>query len=92
MKERLKSDFPELATHTSERERTAETAERDLTRYYHARWAKEHVGESFPGVISGVTNFGVFVALPNGIEGLIHVSQLDDDYYVYSRRLADAAG
>ena len=83
LKERLKSDFPELATHTSERERTAETAERDLTRYYHARWAKEHVGESFPGVISGVTNFGVFVALPNGIEGLIHVSQLDDDYYVY---------
>ena len=83
LKERLKSDFPALAEHTSERERTAEDAERDLTRYYHARWAKDHVGEKFAGVISGVTNFGVFVALPNAVEGLIHVSQLDDDYYVY---------
>ena len=83
LKERLKSDFPALAEHTSERERTAEDAERDLTRYYHARWAKDHVGEKFGGVISGVTNFGVFVALPNAVEGLIHVSQLDDDYYVY---------
>ncbi len=83
LKERLKSDFPALAEHTSERERTAEDAERDLTRYYHARWAKDHVGENFGGVISGVTNFGVFVALPNAVEGLIHVSQLDDDYYVY---------
>ena len=83
LKERLKSDFPGLAERTSERERTAEEAERDLTRYYHARWAKDHVGEAFGGVISGVTNFGVFVALPNAVEGLIHVSQLDDDYYVY---------
>jgi len=83
LKERLKSDFPGLGEHTSERERNAEDAERDLTRFYHARWAKEHVGEVFTGMISGVTNFGVFTALPNGVEGLIHVSQLDDDYYVY---------
>lgn len=83
LKERLKSDFPALAEHTSERERVAEDAERDLTRYYHAKWAKEHRGERFSGLITGVTNFGVFVALPNGVEGLVHVSQLDDDYYVY---------
>lgn len=83
LKERLKSDFPALAEHTSERERLAENAERDLTRYYHAKWAKEHRGEVFNGLITGVTNFGVFVALPNGVEGLLHVSQLDDDYYMY---------
>ena len=83
LKERLKSDFPGLAEHTSERERLAENAERDLTRYYHARWAKEHRGEVFNGLITGVTNFGIFVALPNGVEGLVHVSQLDDDYYMY---------
>jgi ribonuclease R len=83
LKERLKSDFPALAQHTSERERLAEEAERDLTRYYQARWAKEHRGEIFNGLVTGVTNFGVFVALPNGVEGLLHVSQLDDDYYMY---------
>ncbi len=83
LKARLKSDFPGLGEHTSERERLAEDAERDLTRYYHARWAKEHRGEVFNGLITGVTNFGIFVALPNGVEGLLHVSQLDDDYYMY---------
>lgn len=83
LKERLRSDFPALAEHTSERERLAEDAERDLTRYYHARWAKEHRGEVFNGLITGVTNFGIFVALPNGVEGLVHVSQLDDDYYMF---------
>ncbi|MDZ7800084.1 MAG: ribonuclease R [Trueperaceae bacterium] len=83
LKERLKSDFPELAKHASERERVAEQAERDLARYYHARWAKEHLGEVFTGTVSGVTNFGVFVTLPNGIEGLMHVSHLEDDYYVF---------
>ncbi len=83
LKERMKSDFPDLAQHASDRERQAEKAERDLARYYHARWAKEHIGESFHGTISGVTNFGVFVALPNGIEGLMHVSHLEDDYYLF---------
>lgn len=83
LKERLRSDFPALAEHTSERERNAEEAERDLAKYYHAQWAKAHIGESFSGVISGVTNFGIFVSLPNAVEGLLHVSQLDDDYYLY---------
>ncbi|MDZ7707054.1 MAG: ribonuclease R [Trueperaceae bacterium] len=83
LKERLKSDFPDLAQHASERERQAERAERDLARYYHARWAKDQIGESFHGTISGVTNFGVFVSLPNGIEGLMHVSHLEDDYYMF---------
>ncbi len=83
LKERLATEFPALAQHTSERERNAEDAERDLTRYYHARWAKDHINESFNGVITGVTNFGMFVALPNGVEGLAHISQLDDDYYIF---------
>lgn len=83
LKERLKTDFPKLAEQSSERERRAESAERDLTRYYHARWAKEHIGEAFHGIVSGVTNFGVFVSLPNAVEGLMHVSHLEDDYYIY---------
>ena len=83
LKERLKSDFPQLAQHASDKERQAEQAERDLTRYFHAKWAKENRGEAFSGTVSGVTNFGFFVSLPNGIEGLVHVSHLDDDYYIF---------
>ena len=83
MKERWVDAFPPLAEHVSERERTAEEAERDLSKYFHAVWARDHVGERFSGTVAGVTNFGVFVALSNGIEGLMHVSQLDDDYYVF---------
>lgn len=83
LKERMKTDFPALAEHASERERVAEEAERDLTRYFHSRWAKEHVGEKFTGFVVGVTNFGVFVELPNAVEGLMHVSHLVDDYYLY---------
>src|SRR5690606_5276910 len=82
-KERMKTDFPHLAEYASERERVAESAERDLTRYFHARWAKDHIGETFSGIVVGVTNFGVFVALANAVEGLMHVSHLDDDYYIY---------
>ena len=87
IKERWRSDFPELGKYVSERERNAESAERDLSRFYQALWAKEHVAEKFDGLISGVTNFGVFVTLTNGVEGLIHISNLDDDYYEY---LADS--
>ena len=83
LKERLRHDFPQLAEHVSTRERVAEDAERDLTKYFHAVWARDHVGESFTATISGVTNFGVFLALPNGVEGLMHVSQLEDDYYLF---------
>jgi ribonuclease R len=83
LKERMRHDFPKLAEHASTQERVAEEAERDLTKYFHAVWARDHVGEAFTAVVSGVTNFGVFLALPNGVEGLLHVSQLDDDYYLF---------
>lgn len=83
LKERLRADFPDLAEQSSRRERLAEEAERDLTRYFHAWWAVEHRGETFDGVVSGVTNFGIFVSLPNAVEGLIHISHLDDDYYLF---------
>ncbi|MFA5594351.1 MAG: ribonuclease R [Trueperaceae bacterium] len=83
LKERMRTDFPRLAEHVSERERVAEDAERDLTRYFHARWAKDQVGTAYTGTIVGVTNFGVFLELPNGVEGLMHVSHLMDDYYLY---------
>src|SRR5690625_62403 len=82
-KARIEEALPELAQYPSERERAAEDAERDLTRYCHAKWAQGHIGETYTAPVVGVTSFGMFLALPNGVEGLLHVSNLDDDYYMF---------
>ncbi|MFK7604025.1 ribonuclease R [Deinococcus sp. SM5_A1] len=79
----LQGRLPGMGDHTSERERTASEAERDLTKYYQAKWAQEHLGESFPGNVSGVVASGLYVMLDNGVEGKLHISNLDDDYYMY---------
>lgn len=81
--ERWREVFPHMAEHTSSRERAAEAAERDLTKYYQCRWAELYKGEQFAGVVSGVTGFGVFVALENGVEGMVRLSSLLDDHYEY---------
>ncbi len=88
----LAERIPEMAEHVSERERAAEKAERDLTKYYQVKWAEEHVGEVFKGTISGVTNFGLFVALPNGVEGLLPLSALEDDYYEFKADSLELVG
>lgn len=75
--------LPQMGEHTSDRERTATEAERDLTKYYQAKWAKEHLGQSFRGNVSGVLSSGLFVALDNGVEGKLHISNLTDDYYAF---------
>ncbi|WP_272976136.1 ribonuclease R [Deinococcus geothermalis] len=79
----LRSQLPAMGEHTSERERKAAEAERDLTKYYQAKWAQEHLGERFSGNVTGVVSSGLFVALDNGVEGKLHISNLDDDYYIY---------
>ncbi|MDL2345650.1 ribonuclease R, partial [Deinococcus sp. MIMF12] len=79
----LRAKLPAMGEHTSERERAASEAERDLTKYYQAKWAQEHLGETFAGNVSGVVSSGLFVALDNGVEGKLHISNLDDDYYIY---------
>ncbi|PYE55224.1 ribonuclease R [Deinococcus yavapaiensis] len=81
--EALRAELPKMGEHTSERERAAAEAERELTKYYQAKWAQAHLGEDFDGTVSGVTSFGVFVVLENGVEGLLHISNLDDDYYFF---------
>nr|WP_242402938.1 ribonuclease R [Deinococcus deserti] len=80
---KLQGRLPAMGDHTSDRERTAAEAERDLTKYYQAKWAQEHLQETFAGNVSGVVASGLYVALDNGVEGKLHISNLDDDYYVY---------
>lgn len=73
--------------HCSERERAAEEAERDSVRLKQVQYMQQHVGEQFRGVISSVTNFGVFVELDEVlVEGLVHVRDMGDDYYEYDER------
>jgi ribonuclease R len=84
--------FPKMALHVSERERAAENAERELTKYYQCLWALRHRGEVYTGTVSGVTSFGVFVSLPNGVEGMVRLGALRDDQYHYHEDLLALEG
>jgi ribonuclease R len=84
--------FPKIAEHVSERERAAENAERELTKYYQCLWALRHRGETFRGTVSGVTGFGVFVSLENGVEGMVRLGALEDDQYQYIEDLLALEG
>ena len=75
--------LPETARLCSERERAAEEAERETEDLKKVEFMKDRVGESFEGIISNVTSFGMFVELDNTIEGLVKVSNMEDDYYVF---------
>lgn len=75
--------LPEIATHSSEMERRAIDAERDTDATKKAEYMSDRVGEVFEAIVSSVTKFGMFVQLPNTVEGLIHISELGDDYYIF---------
>lgn len=81
--EKLKARLPEVATHTSKRERIATEAERETVLIKEIEYMAQFLGEEFDGIISGVTAFGIFVELDNGVEGLVHVSTMVNDYYEY---------
>ena len=74
-------EMVEYCRNCSERERSAERAERDVLDYYKAVYMSEHVGESFEGMVSGVTASSIFVTLENGIEGRIRVDGINDGFY-----------
>ncbi len=71
------------AVQSSQREIAAQSAERDIEKLYFAEYMHAHIGEHFPAAVSGVTRFGLFAALGNGVEGLIPVESLPDDHYFY---------
>lgn len=83
---KLSSILPGIADVSSRRERLAEEAERETVDLKKVQFMADKVGEVYPGIISGVTAFGLFVELENTVEGLVHVSNLTDDYYHYDQK------
>jgi ribonuclease R len=80
--EELEEDLPETAKHTSEMERRADDAERELLQWKKVRFMADKVGDEFQGFITGVAPFGLFVELTEHyVEGLVHISSMADDYY-----------
>lgn len=75
----------EASLQSSERERIAESAERDVDDMKMCEYMADKIGDEFEGMISSVTSFGIFVELPNTVEGLIRVKDMMDDYYVYDQ-------
>ena len=80
---KLKNIVGNAAKQSSEMERKAQDAEREVDDLKKAEYMQDRIGEEFEGVISSVTSFGIFVELPNTIEGLVHITDLDDDYYIF---------
>ncbi len=75
--------LPEVCRHSSVAERTAELAEREVTSLKKVQFMSGHVGEEYDGIISGVTSWGIYVELPNTVEGMVSLSAMRDDYYIY---------
>jgi ribonuclease R len=77
-----RDELPEVARHTSERERRAEEAERELLQWKKVKFMADKVGDEFDGYVTGVAAFGLFIELvEHFVEGLVHVSTMADDYY-----------
>jgi ribonuclease R len=86
-KTELAEDLPEVARHTSERERRADDAERELVQWKKVRFMADKVGDEFEGYVTGVTAFGLYIELiEHFVEGLVHVSTMADDYYRFVER------
>ena len=87
-----KKYMPILAEHTSLKEREAIDCEREVEDMKMAEYMMDHLGEEFTGMISGVQPFGMFVQLPNMIEGLVHISDIPGDYYIYDEKSMSLIG
>ena len=81
--DKYRSKLEEITTHSSQMERRAIDAERDTDAMKKAEFMANHVGEEFDAVVSSVTKFGMFVSLPNTVEGLIHISEIKGDYFEF---------
>lgn len=90
--EYFKEYLPILAEHASLKEKDSIECEREVESMKMAEYMMDHIGEEYNGMISGVTSFGMFIELPNMIEGLVHISDIKGDYYNYDERLMSLVG
>ena len=79
----LKRNMPDIAKQCSTRERTAEEAERETDNLKKAQYMLDKIGMEYDGIISGLTSWGIYVELPNTIEGMVSLQSLEDDFYSY---------
>lgn len=86
------SILPEVAKKTSQLERRADEAERETDKLKKAQYMESRVGECYEGVISGITAWGIYVELPNTVEGMIRVNMLSDDFYYYDENACEMVG
>lgn len=84
--------LPQVAVQTSALERRADEAERETDKLKKVQYMERFIGQEFEGVISGVTSWGFYVELPNTVEGLVHISELRDDYYVFLEERYELSG
>lgn len=84
--------LPEVAAQSSSMERRADEAERETEKLKKVEYMQEHIGEEFEGVISGITNWGIYVELVNTVEGFVHVNSLEDDSYFYDEGTYEMRG
>lgn len=84
--------LPEVTKHASEMERRAQEAERETDKLKKVEYMEQHIGETFEGVISSITAWGIYVELPNTVEGMIHVSMLPGDYFYYDEETYEMVG
>lgn len=84
--------LPQVADHSSKMERRADEAERETDKLKKTEYMEAHIGERFVGVISGITSWGIYVELPDTVEGLIHVSALQGDYFYYDEANYEMVG
>ena len=84
--------LPSVADQSSTQERRAEEAEREVVKMKKVEFMSEKIGETFEGVISGITGWGIYVELQNTVEGMISVNSLLDDYYYYDEETYTMVG
>jgi ribonuclease R len=90
--DKLKDIVLKASEQSSEMERKAEVAERDIDKFYKCIYMSDKIGEEFEGVISSVTNYGFYVELPNTVEGLVPIESLTHDSYVYNEKTQELIG
>ena len=85
-------NLPALCDHASEKERESIECERDVEDMKMAEYMENHIGEEYDGIISSIMNFGMFVQLDNMVEGLVHISEIVGDYYLFDENTKTLRG